>query len=100
MKEMTILLTGFEPFDGEAINPSWELARALDGQSIGDARIVARRLPCVFGEALAALRQGLDATRPGLWPCGVNFLPCTNALKCIASPDKTNGPVNGPVFVW
>jgi len=66
MKEMTILLTGFEPFDGEAINPSWELARALDGQSIGDARIVARRLPCVFGEALAALRQGLDATRPGL----------------------------------
>ena len=27
----TILVTGFEPFGGEAVNASWEAARRLDG---------------------------------------------------------------------
>ena len=63
---MTILLTGFEPFGGEAINPSWEVARALDGERIGDQRIAARQLPCVFGEAAAALRAAIDEMKPSL----------------------------------
>ena len=34
MTEMkTVLLTGFEPFDGAATNPSWEAVRLLDGWS-------------------------------------------------------------------
>ena len=36
----TVLLTGFDPFNGATINPSWEAARALDGWSgpgLGDA---------------------------------------------------------------
>lgn len=60
----TILLTGFEPFGGASINPSWELARALDGQLIGGATVAARLLPCVFGVALAELRRALEQTRP------------------------------------
>ena len=28
---MNVLLTGFEPFDKDPLNPSWEVARALDG---------------------------------------------------------------------
>lgn len=63
--EPTILLTGFEPFGGETINPSWEVARALDGERIAGARIVARQLPCCFGEASARLRDLLGETRPG-----------------------------------
>ncbi|WP_310388899.1 pyroglutamyl-peptidase I [Roseateles sp.] len=62
----TILLTGFEPFGGERINPSWELARALDGELIAGARVVAERLPCVFGEANAVLKLALRAHQPGL----------------------------------
>lgn len=27
-----VLVTGIEPFDGESLNPSWEVARRLDGQ--------------------------------------------------------------------
>ena len=38
----TILVTGFEPFGGLADNPSWEAARAVDGEHIGPARIVSR----------------------------------------------------------
>lgn len=62
----TILLTGFEPFGGESINPAWEIARALDGERVAGARIVARQLPCVFGAALAALDAALAETRPVL----------------------------------
>lgn len=59
-----LLLTGFEPFGGEAINPSWEVARALHGRQVGTAQVVAEQLPCVFAQALPALRQALRRHRP------------------------------------
>lgn len=63
---MTILLTGFEPFGGEAINPSWEVARALHGQRIGDAIVQARCLPTSFSGAPRALAEALTEVRPRL----------------------------------
>ena len=60
----TLLLTGFEPFDGEAVNPSWAVAQALHGQVIGGALVVAVQLPCVFATALAALQAALTAHQP------------------------------------
>ncbi|SUX54229.1 pyroglutamyl-peptidase I [Chromobacterium vaccinii] len=62
----TVLLTGFEPFGGETINPSWEAARRLDGETIAGARVHARLLPCAFGSALDALNHELDALRPDI----------------------------------
>lgn len=59
-----VLLTGFEPFGGESVNPSWELARALSGEVIGGAKVVAVQLPCVFGEALRQLDEALARVRP------------------------------------
>jgi pyroglutamyl-peptidase len=56
---MRILLTGFEPFGGDVVNPSWEIARALDGSTVGGAQVVACQLPCVFGRAPQVLRQAL-----------------------------------------
>ena len=65
----TILLTGFEPFGGESVNPSWEIARALDGW-ICEGRVVrAARLPCAFGDALKTLDDALAAHRPELVVC-------------------------------
>ena len=61
-----ILLAGFEPFGGATVNPSWLVAEALHGKDIGGARIVALRLPCIFGEALSGLRAALDEHRPAL----------------------------------
>lgn len=64
-----VLLTGFEPFGGEAINPSWEVARALHGQRIGGVPVVAVQLPCVFATAPFALQAALAAHRPRLAVC-------------------------------
>lgn len=63
----TVLLTGFEPFDKEPVNPSWEAVRALDGERVGDdAIVVARQLPCVFGAAIASMEALLDDLKPAL----------------------------------
>jgi pyroglutamyl-peptidase len=62
----TVLLTGFEPFDNEPINPSWEAVRALDGERVGDALIVARQLPCVFGAAIDTMAALVDELRPSV----------------------------------
>lgn len=64
-----ILLTGFEPFGGDAINPSWEVARALHGERIAGAQVVAQQLPCVFGQAQEALAVALRRHRPQLVLC-------------------------------
>lgn len=61
-----ILVTGFEPFGGQRINPSWEVARHLQGRSIADAQVQALQLPCVFGQALDVLRQALHTLQPVL----------------------------------
>lgn len=59
-----ILLTGFAPFAGEAINPSWQAARALDGEFIERHRVLATELPTEFDGSLRALRRALRETRP------------------------------------
>jgi pyroglutamyl-peptidase len=56
-----VLLTGFEPFGGDVINPSWEVARALDGERLGGATVLAQQLPCVFGRSREVLWRALDA---------------------------------------
>lgn len=60
----TVLMTAFEPFGGETINPSWEAVRALEGKQIGGATIVIRQLPVVFSEVLHVLNQALEEVKP------------------------------------
>lgn len=45
-----LLITGFAPFGGEEINPSWEAVRALP-ERILEYELTKLRLPVVFGEA-------------------------------------------------
>ncbi|MEW5314828.1 MAG: hypothetical protein WDW38_006297 [Sanguina aurantia] len=60
----TILLTGFDPFGGETINPSWEAVRALDGRRIRGHRIVARQLPTEFAGSLRVLKKAMRELAP------------------------------------
>lgn len=45
-----LLITGFEPFGGESVNPSWEAVRLLP-DTIGDYEVVKLCVPTVFGKA-------------------------------------------------
>jgi pyroglutamyl-peptidase len=59
-----ILVTGFEPFGGERTNPSWEVAKRLDGASFGSATVKALRLPVHCKRAAQAIDGAVEQTRP------------------------------------
>lgn len=65
----TVLLTGFAPFGGERVNPSWQAVSALHGTRIAGHRVVARELPVVFGDSLKTLRSALREIQPALVIC-------------------------------
>ena len=63
----TVLLTGFEPFDQDPVNPSWEAVRRLDGVHLcTDVQMVARQLPCAFATAGEYLAQLIDELQPAM----------------------------------
>lgn len=63
----TVLLMGFEPFDQDLVNPSWEAVRRLDGVQLAvDVRVVARQLPCAFATVGECLTQLIDALQPAM----------------------------------
>lgn len=62
---MQALVTGFEPFGGDSVNPSFE-ALALLPADLGDLTIAIQVLPCRFGAALSALERAIAATAPDI----------------------------------
>ncbi|MBC7471028.1 MAG: pyroglutamyl-peptidase I [Ramlibacter sp.] len=65
----TVLVTGFDPFGGADINPSWLAVQALHGKRVGGHRIVAAQLPTLFDRSLQVLDQLLSQHRPALAIC-------------------------------
>ena len=65
---MKLLLTGFEPFGGETINPAQE-ALALVSDRIGALEIIKRILPVAFGTSIAEVRAALREHRPDAVLC-------------------------------
>lgn len=63
---MNVLITGFDPFGGESVNPSWLAAERLDGSRIGRYTLVAGRLPTEFGRALETLHALVERHDPCL----------------------------------
>lgn len=60
----TVLVTGFEPFGGHAINPSAEIATRLDGRLVAGARVIGRVLPVDLVGIDAAIARTLAETGP------------------------------------
>ncbi len=59
-----ILVSGFEPFGGERINPSWEVARALDGEIVEGLAVKAIRAPVNCVKAAARVNDAVARFRP------------------------------------
>jgi pyroglutamyl-peptidase len=56
----TLLITGFDPFGGQTVNPSWAVAEALP-DTIGEYRLVKLQLQTLYGKAAeTVLRQAAE----------------------------------------
>lgn len=65
----TVLLTGFDPFGGDAVNPSWLAVERLRGEILAGHRIETAQLPTAFERAPRALRTAIRRHRPALVLC-------------------------------
>jgi pyroglutamyl-peptidase len=60
-----VLITGFEPFGGETVNPSALVLMQLQGwRPAADVELGTLLLPCVFSGAIQVLEQALRRDRP------------------------------------
>lgn len=64
-----VLLTGFEPFGGEQVNPSWLVAQGHASRQIAGHRVVAACLSTTFDHALVELRKLMEVHQPALVIC-------------------------------
>lgn len=55
---MKILVTGFDPFGGEATNPAWETVRHLPDEVAG-AEIIKVQIPTVFGRSAEVVHAAI-----------------------------------------
>src|SRR4051794_17680927 len=63
-----ILVTGFEPFGGERVNPSWDICERLP-KSIAGLRVETCRVPCEFGRAIETVCAAIERHQPALVVC-------------------------------
>lgn len=63
-----LLITGFEPFGGEKINPSWEAVKLLP-EKIGDFEIIKAEIPVVFEKAAETVLAKAEELKPNAIIC-------------------------------
>jgi len=62
-----ILIAGFEPFGGEAINSAWETVKAVNGLEVMTGHhVVIKMLPCVFDRARHVLTDAIHRVQPDI----------------------------------
>ena len=65
---MSVLITGFEPFDGASVNPSWEAVRLVPPMVAGH-EVYRLMLPVEYERAAALLTQEIARLRPAVVIC-------------------------------
>lgn len=65
---MKALITGFDPFGGETINPAFEAVRQMRDR-IGECEVVKLEIPTVFGRSLEVLEAAIEREKPEIVIC-------------------------------
>ena len=60
---MKVLITGFDPFGGESINPALEAVKLLP-DTISGAEIIKLEIPTVFRKSLAKIEEAIEIHNP------------------------------------
>ena len=101
-----LLITGFDPFGGETVNPSWEAVRRLP-DAVGQYRLTKLQIPTVFSAAADTVLATAKADRPDVILCigqagGRDAVTPERIAVNMASasiPDNAgNRPVEAPIL--
>ncbi|MEG0730168.1 MAG: pyroglutamyl-peptidase I, partial [Cetobacterium sp.] len=65
---MKILITGFDPFGGESINPAWEAVKAIPSM-VEDVEIIKVQIPTVFNKSVDVMVKAAKETNPDVILC-------------------------------
>jgi pyroglutamyl-peptidase len=102
---MKVLVTGFDPFGGDKINPAYEAVKRLPDTILG-ATIVKREVPTVFGKSSQVLEELLSAEKPDMVICvgqaggryAVSFeRVAINLVEARIPDNEGNQPMDEPV---
>ena len=107
---MIILVTGFDPFGGESVNPAYEAVKLLP-DVIGGAEIFKLEIPTVFSLSGPAVEEGIRKYQPDVVICvgqaggrasisvekvAINFvdarIPDNNGEQPLDEPLQADGP--------
>lgn len=66
--EQVLLITGFDPFGGATVNPSWEAVERLP-ERIGNWKLCKLQIPTVFGLAAKTVLEKAQEVTPGAILC-------------------------------
>lgn len=56
---MKVLITGFDPFGGEKINPAWEAVKGIK-DTIEGAKIIKLEIPTVFNKSIEKVKEAME----------------------------------------
>ena len=103
---MKVLLTGFDPFGGEPINPAWEAVKAMK-DTIAGAEIIKMQIPTVVGKSIEKIHQKMKELQPDLvisvGQAGGRFgvtpeRVAINVTDARIPDNEGNQPIDEPIF--
>ncbi len=103
---MKLLVTGFAPFNGETVNPSYQIVQRLPDK-IGDAEVTRLELPVEFGRAGRLLAREVERVKPVLVLClgqaggraGISLEQVGINLREASIPDNAGAQPSGEPVV-
>ena len=103
---MKVLITGFDPFGGEPINPAWEAVRMLPDEIAG-AQIIKLQIPTVARKSIDNIHSKMAEEKPdiviAIGQAGGRFGPTPERtavnIDDFKIPDNEgNQPIDLPIF--
>lgn len=103
---MKILITGFDPFGGEPVNPALEAVKLMKDE-IADAKIIKLEIPTVFRKSVEKIHEMMKAEQPdvvlSIGQAGGRFgvtpeRVAINVDDARIKDNEGNQPVDTPIF--
>ena len=103
---MKVLITGFDPFGGETMNPAWEAVKLLKDE-IGGAQIIKLQIPTVVGKSIQKIHEKMQEIHADIdisvGPAGgrLGVTPervAINVTDARIPDNEGNQPIDVPIF--